>query len=1099
MRIALLAALCALPASAPAAGGATVGGVVRHESGASAAGAEVFLRNAGTGAEERLRSGPDGSYQARGLPAGTYSLRVAAACCAPFESDAFQLGAEEVYRQDAVLRPGQPDRPRPKAGRQPGRSSRAPSEAPPASFSGPPAAPAQQAAAPDSARELEVAPLSRRSGPAGYLPATGRHGSSEFHGALYSYVGNDILNARGFSGIRSRFRETTAGGFIGGPVIKNKTFFTYHYERLASRSDAQPGFGNSVPVDAFRRGDFSRLARSRTVGVDAAGRAIQSGQVFDPASTGKLAGVPVRDAFPNNTIPLAHPFRSRVAEAVLPLMERPDRSGLEYNHQGVPFGLQAWRVDAPSHHLRLDHSFNSRVRAGVLMSRLSRPAMRNCGGPQGCRLSVQDGPEGSVYAGSGVHEDITTHHVRQQFDWVVSNSLLAQVRLVYDEFHITGHPLSAGGNWQDRLWGPGGNGLLFRDTGLPSLTFTGNTRYSSLGSAWGSADRLANHQYGAGQGWTWFRGRQAVRFGGEFRYHSYPLRGWASNRAGTFNFHRLQTGGFDRFGHNLVDTGDPFASFLLGQVNSTHFQIPDSPTITESFLSLYLAHESRLTSSLTLTAGLRFDYQSAIRERHDNMSTFDPKVPNPGAGGRLGAMVFAGHGPGRIGSRTLEDPPLDAFGPHLGLAYRLGERTVLRGKYAVHYAGVPQGQITAVNTFGFRFHATATDLSNGQRPAYFLDSSFPQWAIVLPPAIDPAVGNDTSPVAVARDRAKLPRIQDWSLEIQRQLGRSGSMQIAYQGSRGSRLVADRLVLGTAANSNAPEVLALGAGALGTAASPEAASRAGFQRSSAQSLRPFPHMLDIGYMNVPAGNSFFHAFEARLEERFSEGGLLQLRYAWSKQTGMGAGLAQAADGLATGPQNPIDTQSLERGLGLADVPHRLLALFTHGLPQPGPGRAGLAGKFLRGWSLSGAIRVQSATPVNVVMANDLQPFLFNGQKRPDILTNRVRIRPSGAFDATKDRLFDRRAFADPGHLRFGNASRTMDFVRGFRSLSEDFSLFREAWIGPKFKLRLEAQVSNALNRIVLCDPNRNWNSVSFGMAFAQCNSPRAIRVGLRLDF
>ncbi len=1080
--IALLVITCAPLAARAADGFARIGGVVRHGAGSAAVGAEVAIKPLDGGPEVALRTRADGSYEAAGLAAGGYAVRVMAQGCEPSLAGIVRIGAGQVYRQDAVV--CKSDVGGSIAGRARFRSRDIP-----------------QADRVQSARLVRFVPSGQAGG---FLPATGRHGSSEFHGALYSYVGNDILNARGFFGSKSRHRETTAGGFVGGPVVKNKTFFTYHYERVARRSSEQPGFGNSVPVQAFREGDFSALRTDRAVGADAIGRVLYQGQVFDPSSTRRVGGVPAREAFPNNAIPAAHPLRSHVAAGVLPLVPRPDRRGLEYNHQGVPSGLQIWRVDAPSHHLRLDHSFGQRLRAGLLLSRLSRPAVRNCGGAAGCRLEGEEAAR--AYSGAGVYEDITTHHVRQQLDWVASGGLLSQTRFVYDEFHITGHPLSAGGEWQDRLWGPRGNGLLDRGTGLPSLTFTGNTRYSPLGSEWGSLGRLANHQFGVGQDLTWIRGRHTLTVGGEYRYHSYPLRGWASNVAGSFSFHRMQTAGFDRHGHNLTETGDPFASFLLGQVGSTEFQIPDFPTISERFLSWHVLHEVSLTPGLTLSVGLRFDYQSAIRERDDNMSTFDPRVPNPGAGGRLGAMVFAGYGPGRIGSRTLENPPLDAYGPRVGLAYRAGERTVVRARYGVHYAGVPEGQITAANTFGFRFHATATDLSNGQRPAYFLDSGFPRDAIVLPPAIDPSVGNGTSPVALARDRATLPRIQDWSLTVQRELGRSAALHLGYHGSRGSRLVADRLVLGPAANSNPPQILALGADVLGSLATSESATGAGvampfagFRRTSAQSLRPFPHMLHIGYMNVPVGNSFYHAFRGRLEKRFSDGGLLQARYAWSKQTGMGAGALVSSDGLDMGPQNPTDTQSLERGLGVADIPHWVEAQFTRALPGLGSGKGGFAAKLLRGWVLAGAIRVQSATPVNVVMANDLRPFLFNGQKRPDIVTSRVRVRREGRADVASHRFYDRAAFADPGHLAFGDASRTMEFVRGFRSLSEDFSLSREAWFRNTLKLRFETQIANALNRTVLCDPNRNWSSASFGLAFAQCNSPRMIRMGFRVDF
>ncbi len=943
----------------------------------------------------------------------------------------------------------------------------------------------------------------------GFSASPAKRGSNEFHGALYHELGNDKLDARGFFGRESRSQQNRYGAFVGGPVIKDKTFFSYHYERLAVRDGAQSGFGNSVPVDSFRNGDFGGLLTGRQLAVDAAGRSVLEGQVFDPASTRTVQGIPLRDPLPNNTIPAAHPMRSGVASQVMRFVERPHRGGLEFNLQGNPFEGQFWSLNAPSHYFRLDHAFTSAFRSSFDFSRTSHPAVRNCGGPRGCDSEfdpVESPQRNRQYYGSGLYEDVTTHHVRLKLDWVGRSNLLNQTVIGYDELHVTGHSLSAGAGWPEMLWGSGGNGLPATDAGPPVLSFTGNTRYSTLGNEQGRNGFQANHRYSVSHSLTWIRDRHQITLGGEFRHHRYPFRGWANNVAGTFNFHRMHTGGYDASGNNLPLTGDPFASFLLGQVNATQFQIPDFPTIMENFLSWSLVDEIRVSSALSLTIGFRFDYQSAIRERDDNMSTFDPRAPNPGAGGRLGAMIFAGHGPGRTGTRTLEAPPIDALGPRVGFAYRLGPRSVMRGGYGIYYSSVSHAQFDTVNTLGFRFHATANDLTNGRRPAYLLDDGFPRSSIVMPPAIDPAIGNNTSPVAVTKDRATLPRVQQWSLALQRQLTRSTAVDIAYEGNRGSRLIADRRVLGPAANANATSVLGLGPSMLsstaGHAASPSQGVRMpypGFVSSVAQALRPFPHMFHIGYLNVPAGNSFYHALKVRLDRRFTDGLQFRANYAWSKLTGMGAGRPPPWDGLDHGPQNPVDTHSLERGLSFADVPHRLVAAFTQQVPFFRERREGLVAKVLGGWSVSGILRLATGTPVNVVMANDLQPFLFNGQKRPDILTERVRIDHRGPFDDANDRFFDRAAFADPGPLNFGNASRTMNFVRGFHQVAEDFRLQKDAWMNPKLKVRFETQIANAFNRVVFCDPNRNWSASSFGRVFSQCNSPRSVRFGLRLDF
>lgn len=1100
---------------------ASIGGVVRLASGPSAIGVTVTLTETTTGSVVTVRSDRLGSYAASPVRPGTYSIQVDAAGFKPFRRTGISVAAGQIIRQDVALRALSGDRLRApleagaparcvdgivgagSTGADCGAASLALTAITPRKASG---------ASPEPVGEVLLGrSLDRpaRAGPRGFHATPAKRATNEFHGALYHSLENDLLNARGFFGRKGKSRRNNLGAFVGGPIIKDKTFFSYHYDRLSVRSGPQSGFGNSVPPDAFRRGDFGSLVTPGVIAADALGRPILKGQIFDPASGRLVRGVPVRDPLPNNMVPASHPSRSRVASRVLPFVVRPQRAGVEFNVQGRPAGAQVWSLDAPSHHLRLDHSFTSVFRAGLEFSRTSHPAVRKCGGVDGCRITHD--PVGrphmnADYYGAGIYEDITTHHVRQSFDWIATANLLNRTTIGYDEFHVVGHSLSAGAQWQERLWGSAGNGLLATDAGPPALGFIGNTRYSSMGNELGRNGFLANHLYSISDGLTWIRRRHTVRIGGEFRYHEYPFRGWASNVAGSFNFHRGHTAGFDAAGNNLPFTGDPFASFLLGQVHSTHFQIPDSPTISERFVSWSVMDEIRITPDLTVTVGLRFEYQSAIRERDDNMSTFDPGVPNPGAGGRLGAMIFAGAGPGRTGARTLESPPVDAFGPRIGIAYRVGARNVVRAAYGIYYSRVPHAQFDSVNTLGFRFHPTANDLSNGRRPAYFLDDGFPRSNIVLPPSIDPSIGNNTSPVAVTRDRATLPRVQQWSLTVQRQVTRTTSVDLSYEGNRGSRLIADRRVLGPAANANASEILDLGPSLLASKAGPEAASAGvsmpyrGFARSVAQSLRPFPHMLNIGYMNVPAGNSFYHAFRSKVEKRFSDGAHFQASYAWSKLTGMGAGnVLRFSDGLGRGPQNPTDTHSLERGLGAEDVPHRVLAAFSHELPFFRDRKSGLATKVLGGWALAGVFRLEAGSPINVAMANDLEPFLFNGQKRPDILSNRVRIGRRKGFDALTDAILDRTAFADPGPLRFGSASRTMDFVRGFTHLAEDLSLFKDTWIGQKLKVRFQTQVANAFNRVVFCDPNRNWSAASFGRVFSQCNTPRSVRFGLRLDF
>ena len=225
---------------------------------------------------------------------------------------------------------------------------------------------------------------------------------------------------------------------------------------------------------------------------------------------------------------------------------------------------------------------------------------------------------------------------------------------------------------------------------------------------------LVNNRWQFSDDLTWVKGRHTLKSGFEFRYHDFPFRGWAVGAvAGQFNFNRLGTAGFDASGNNLGPTGDPFASFLLGQVQSANQTIPVQPTFRETYTAAWINDEFKMSDKLTLTLGLRFDYQSARTEANDQYSTFDPNTPNPGAGGHPGAMIFAGDGPGRAGTRTFENPPGDAWGPRIGrrLSHQRQERAPRRLRDLLR--AVAFDQFIGQPTLGFQANALAPNTTNG--------------------------------------------------------------------------------------------------------------------------------------------------------------------------------------------------------------------------------------------------------------------------------------------------------------------------------------------------------------------------------------------------
>jgi Carboxypeptidase regulatory-like domain len=943
----------------------------------------------------------------------------------------------------------------------------------------------------------------------GVIEYTSKSGTNDLHGSLYEYFANDALNARGFFPAKPTKQRSNAFGFtVGGPVVipgvydgHNKTFFFLNLDWLKFRSGALPGFGNTTPIDAFKQGDFSALLTSTQAGVDAQGRTLFNGQIFDPASTSQFNGVNTRDPFPNNVIPAGHPLRSNVAAQIVPLMVRPDRPGTDFNVAGNPAGDQTWQANYITPLIKVDHHFNPSFRTSTTFFWPHRPAIRNCGEVGGCNVqNTTDLSKNTDYIGNGFYQRIATHHITQQFDTIISNNLLHHAMVSYDRWFMGGSSLSAGAGWKEKLWGPSLGGFVDDSGGLPGITFSGNTPYTQLGLNWIGFGFEAINRWQFANDLTWVTGKHTIKVGYEFRHHQFNYRGWANGTNGLMNFSRLGTGGYDDKGNTLSNTGDPFASFLLGQVNSSNFIIPTFTTFNGNWHSVFINDDFKVTNNLTLTLGLRFDYQTPWTNRFDDMSTIDTTAPNPGAGGYPGALVFAGDGPGRLGVKNFDTQiPKDAWGPRFGFAYRLGDKSVIRGGYGIYYNSVAFG-VGGQPTLGFTGNSDAPNNTNGLKPVFQLDDGFPADKIRRPPFIDPSFANGTSPTVYPQDGLTLPRYQNWSLTFQHQLQDNLVVDVSYIGNRGTRLPAEWTYLGTAANMNNPSVLGLGSAVLGADINSDTARNAGisppysgFTGNVAQALRPWPQYQNLVYRDSPVGQSIYHSVQVKVDKRFSNGLQFRAFYTWSRLNNDGAENAQAAGGI----QNPIDVQRGEWGLSADDVPHVVSFSYTYELPI-GRNLTGAAAKLLQGWTLNGVLRYESARPLSITMANDLGGLLFNSLKRPNRAGAEGRINTSD-FDPNAERTVDKAGWTDPGALQFGDAARADGTARGWPNFVEDVSLFKDTKFMERWTMRFEAQFGNVFNRTVFCDGNSNWSAGSFGQVSTQCNTPRSIQFGMKLIY
>ena len=248
------------------------------------------------------------------------------------------------------------------------------------------------------------------------------------------------------------------------------------------------------------------------------------------------------------------------------------------------------------------------------------------------------------------------------------------------------------------------------------MTFGGNIPYTAIGQNWPRFGYLVNNRWQFSDDLTWVKGRHTVKTGFEYRHHNFPFRGWGQAETGQFNFNRLGTAAFDSRGNNLNATGDPFASFLLGQVQDANQTIPVYPTFNEAYTAAWINDEFKVNDRLTLTLGLRYDYQFARTETEDRVLDLRSEHTQPGGRRPSGRVDLCGMGTGGSGTRKFEHPKRDAWGPRVGFAYRLGEKQAIRGGYGIYYAGVALDQFIGLPTLGFSANSLAPNTSNGVSP-----------------------------------------------------------------------------------------------------------------------------------------------------------------------------------------------------------------------------------------------------------------------------------------------------------------------------------------------------------------------------------------------
>jgi outer membrane receptor protein involved in Fe transport len=932
----------------------------------------------------------------------------------------------------------------------------------------------------------------------GSILYTVRSGTNNLHGSAYEFNTGNYLSARNFfQSTVPRFNRNEYGATIGGPIYipkvyngKNRSFFFFNFNRFSVRSAPSQSFV-TVPTAQQHTGNFSDYTDGRGAMIP----------IYDPATTTALAGGGfTRNVFPGNIIPTARisPISAKIAAGIPnPLAG----TGIANNF----FQRTVSRQGFTNETFKIDHLLTDRQRFSFTFNNHDNHQY-SCSNP--CfDPSKTTGPDVVAGVQNSSFFDAKHWFGHLNYDLTITPRNLFHFTGGIDRYYQCSDAESWGQGWEQVLG--------FKNLGggrFPAITFAGF--YQSL-----SANQSNECYYGTVPQGNWnftmIRGKHSIKFGGE---HS-----WYTNSHSSPDFPAMYFTPLETALPGSSQTGNPFASFLLGATNQGVRHVQDHTTHAFYwYQAFYVQDDIKWTKDLTINLGLRYELFAPYYDKNDYLSTMDPSVPNPGCGGCLGAMIFAGNGPGRAGKRRLAPPIVkNNFSPRIGIAYSPKQNLVVRAGYAitdVMPAVAGSGGVRWSN-LGFAADATFQSLNNGVTPGFFWDNGFPQFQ--APPFIDPSFALNSTVVTYDRNATHPAYMQQWNFNIQSNFKPNWLFDIGYVGSKGTRLYSGTM------NINQTDSKFLSLGPLLSSSIDDPAVRArGFGRpyssftgSLSQALRPFPQYLYVGsggneirllqLGGAQNGSSSYHSLQAKIQHNFSQGLWLLASYTWQKwltnaptTAGGGFGTISTQGGFAGVSARDHYHRNIERALG--PIPPQMFTVgFNYELPL-GPGKAvgrdtkGVAAALLKGWQINGILRYYAGTPLTVFVNNTLP--IFNDINFPNIMSGVPQIQ---TYDITVPRgpgqqlYLNPAAFQEPAPFTYGNAPQTLD-IRGFANLNENLSIMKRTYFTETANLELRFETFNTFNRHRWTGIAANLSAPGFG-TITSVSGGRTAQIGGKIVF
>lgn len=956
-----------------------------------------------------------------------------------------------------------------------------------------------------------------------------RSGTKKFRGSAYNYFRNEALDANNFFANRNgtgkeRFRANQFGFTLGGPIYfpgfgegtkplvkSKKLFFFFNYEGL--RRNTTNLSASVVPTVLQRMGNFSEQLGPVISGVtvrDTNGNLIPAriGMIFVPGATVPAGqpGAGSRIAYAGNIIPIAQ--QDPVGRALMnfyplpnaPNVFSPTSAALSNNY----FVNSPTNIDTNQFVTRIDYKISQ---SQQFYGRLILES----------NTTAQTGPFPGLVSSRSATGTRADKPGSVALDYVntLNSKMVLRLNGGWTRFRTDNFTFSDG-------FDPASLGLPAylanaspESRVFPTIT---PTSYGNLGppSQFGNS-RNTQDIYTGSADLNIIRGNHSIKTG--FNYRRFTIiTTRADDPAGNFTFVRSTTA---RTSSDTTRTGDGLASLLLGQISTGRITISPTPEIVTKYIAGYVQDDWKVSRRLTLNLGLRWESDFPNTERNGGLTNFLPDQPFFVSGVTIPTTSSTGTAlPAGVAGRSLnligrfgavddsvnneqQDRDLNNFGPRIGFAYQLNDKTVLRGGGGIFYSSLTGGGVT-LRTYAIGGLTATSFVNDGVAN---LSNPFPN-GINQPSPFTQNFGYGLNNIPARLRSTYQPQIAQWNLTLQRQLPGKIFVDVSYAGSSGSGLLSTTTDL----NQLSPEALALGQTVLETRVTNPFLTLPANQRppsnsilgtttvTVAQLLRPYPQFGKVVSFFNNEGHSTYHSGQLKVARRVSKGLTFQFAYTFSKLID-DISTITGGTGVAVTNYQDFYNRRAAKSLSTFDATHRIVTNINYELPF-GKGKmflnSGAASKVFGGFRLSAITQYQSGFPIapNSTGAAGQQGLSFI-DLRPNI-NGDPRISGSRTTDDRIAQWFNTSVFSDPPIYTFGNSPRTLPNLRGPAFFATNMNLMRNFQLAERLRLQFRAEAFNVFNQVNFRDPGTTVGSGAFGR-ITSAEGPRRMQLALKLFF